>query len=502
MALDHVHSPPVRTENIATASDAQQRRPFPQRARNRARNRLMKRVLTASDIFSVAGAFVCSELLYKSAAGPNGRVELALIASLPGWIVLAKLLGLYDRGEIRAEHSTIDELPSIIEMTAIGVLLFTGAVVATGITSLYTPGILLFFIFAAASIAVMRGLMRLLVHRRAAPIENAVIIGAGLIGQLVALKLIEHNDRGINLVGFVDSAPRELASELDRVAVLGGPERLPEIIRFFDVDRAIIAFSRETPSETLDIIRSMRNLNVQIDIVPRLFEMVGPRVDTYTLNGLPMLGLAPGVIPRSSLYLKRAIDIVLGSVLLILLAPLFAYIALRIKLDSNGPVLYRHVRVGRGGKGFCLYKFRTMTVDRDGTLDFQRLMLDPVLRTEFESTYKLRNDPRVTRFGAFLRRTSLDELPQLVNVIRGEMSLIGPRPVVRAELERYGRDAEALTTLPPGITGYWQISGRSDVSYPERVRLDMSYVRDWSLPLDLTILAKTARVILSRRGAY
>jgi undecaprenyl-phosphate galactose phosphotransferase len=203
-------------------------------------------------------------------------------------------------------------------------------------------------------------------------------------------------------------------------------------------------------------------------------------------------------------------DRVLSALALVLLAPFFVVIALLIKLDSPGPVFYRHDRLARGGRSFGLFKFRTMGLEycrgehyggAKAEIAFRQLMDDPEHREQFSEKYKLAKDPRVTRFGDFLRRTSLDELPQLLNVFLGDISLVGPRPITTDELKRYGVMAEQLLDIHPGVTGYWQINGRSQISYEERVRLDLLYVSNWSVGLDLSIMAKTFRVLVSRFGA-
>jgi exopolysaccharide production protein ExoY len=233
-------------------------------------------------------------------------------------------------------------------------------------------------------------------------------------------------------------------------------------------------------------------------------------VSIHTVEGVPLLGLPPVNLARSSLLVKRGVDVVLSALGLIVLAPLFLVVALLVKRDSAGPVFYRHERIGRGGRPFRLFKFRTMYREacrgadyggRDAEAAFAHLMADPLRRAEFETTYKLQDDPRVTRFGAWLRRTSLDELPQLINVLLGDISLVGPRPVTSDELARYGKGVDGLLNLRPGVTGYWQVNGRSSLEYEDRVRLDLAYVGGWSLGLDVMILARTLRVLLTRSGA-
>ena len=293
--------------------------------------------------------------------------------------------------------------------------------------------------------------------------------------------------------------------------LLGAPERLPALMELLDVDRVMIAFSRSDHRTMVALIRALKDFDVRIDIVPRLFEGFGTRVGVHVVDGLPLVGLPPLRLSRPALALKRTMDVALSLAGLVALAPLFAAIAFLIKRDSRGPVFYRHERIGRDGRPIRVYKFRTMRLEccrGDGyggdaaEEAFRRLMADPERRAEFERNYKLAEDPRVTRFGAVLRRTSLDELPQLLNILRGDISLVGPRPVTREELSRYGGDADALLNLRPGLTGYWQISGRSVTSYSERVRLDMAYVTGWSLSTDLVILAKSfGKVVLARHGA-
>jgi exopolysaccharide biosynthesis polyprenyl glycosylphosphotransferase len=349
-------------------------------------------------------------------------------------------------------------------------------------------------------------------RRQIAYLQNTIIVGAGDVGQLLARKYLAHPEYGINLVGFVDAHPKMLGPGLDHLAVLGTVSDLQNLIRAFDIERVLVAFSNESHTETLAMLRELRKLDVQVDIVPRLFEEVGPSLSVHTVEGFPILSLTRTHLSRSSALLKRSVDVTLSSVALLVLAPLFLAIAIAIKLDSRGPILYRHDRIGRGGRKIDVLKFRTMFIEycrgaryAGSAADraFEELLGDSARREEFERSYKLTSDPRVTRVGAFLRRTSLDELPQLVNVLRGELSLVGPRPLVAEEVERYyGGEAETLLSVKPGITGYWQVNGRSELAYVDRVRLDLAYIANWSLELDFRIIVKTFHVIFGRRGAF
>lgn len=198
---------------------------------------------------------------------------------------------------------------------------------------------------------------------------------------------------------------------------------------------------------------------------------------------------------------NRSFDLAAGTVVLLLALPLMAAIAVAVKLDSPGPVIFAHRRIGRGGREFKCYKFRTMVVNAEAVLQ-ELLSKDPALRAEWKRDFKLKNDPRITRVGRFLRRTGLDELPQIFNVLKGEMSLVGPRPIVKKEVLRFGPYIDDFYLVRPGITGLWQVSGRNDIDYGDRIRLESWYVRNWSLWLDITILIRTFGVVLARRGAY
>jgi len=247
----------------------------------------------------------------------------------------------------------------------------------------------------------------------------------------VALKLLHHPEYGVNVVGFVDEHPRARDNDLGELSILGRTAQLPLIIKEYDVERVIVAFSQHPHARTLELIRDLNALDVQVDIVPRLFEVIGPHSTIHAAEGLPLIGLAPARLPRSSLACKRGMDIVGSVVGLLLLSPLFLLTAVLIKLDSSGPVFFRQTRVGRADREFRILKFRTMGADADLHKD-EITHLNKHLGSD-DRMFKAANDPRVTRVGRFLRRRSLDEFPQLFNVLRGEMSLVGPRPLIPEE---------------------------------------------------------------------
>jgi exopolysaccharide biosynthesis polyprenyl glycosylphosphotransferase len=487
----------------------------------RRRGWLVRRLLLAGDLLGLVAAILLAEWLAtpgaEGAVGAQTEILLFLV-SLPGWILVANLYGLYERDEAHADHSTVDELIGVFHMVTVCTAAFGVGAWLAGIAHPHPFKLVIFWLSAIVLVPLARGAARAIARRRMSYLQNAVIVGAGDVGQRVAKKLLLHPEYGINVVGFVDQHPKERHDGLEGVTILGGPERLGTIIRLLDVERVIVAFSNESREELAELVASLKDFDVQVDIVPRFFEVVGPRATIHALEGLPLVGLRPLRMSRVSIVLKRALDVGIALAVLIAFLPVFAAIAVLIRLGSAGPVIHRDVRIGRNGARFRAFKFRTMYVERgditdealDGTLE--KILRDPVAKEEFDRTRKLSRDPRVTPLGKWLRRWSLDELPQFINVIRGDVSLVGPRPITQFEFERYASDSTAAYrptqmgywnfNLRPGLTGYWQINGRSSTEYTDRLRLDLLYLTNWSLALDFVILAKTARVIARGNGAF
>jgi exopolysaccharide biosynthesis polyprenyl glycosylphosphotransferase len=495
----------------------------------RRRGRLVRRMLVLADFLGLLVAFFVGELFSSGPIGRHGEFdvlgELALLgASLPLWVSLAKLNGLYDRDEERTDHSTPDDLGSVFQLVAVGTWLVVALSLLTGLADPELSRMLIFWVLAVVFIVAFRSIARVVCRRTPNYVQNAIVMGAGDVGQRVARKLVQHPEYGVNVVGFIDEAPPELPPELAHIAYLGTPASLLRLADVLDVDRVVLAFSRTPLPTKLELVRQLKESEVQVDLVPWMFDVVGLKADIHAVEGLPLVGLSPPRAGRSSLRLKRALDFVLAAAGLVCVSPLMALIAIGIKLDSAGPLLYRSERVGGQGRRFRAYKFRTMHLAYcrgaaygGGAAEeaFSELMQDPRAHAEFSRTRKVRDDPRVTRFGAVLRRSSLDELPQLINVLVGDISLVGPRPITADEAREYGLESEnghrpgpgllsywQIPDLRPGLTGYWQINGRSTTTYEDRVRMDMAYATSRSLALDLVILAKTFRVLFSRQGAY
>ena len=467
---------------------------------------LVRRLLVLADVVGLVLAFVAVELVFGAGAGAGNRAtsveeSLLLLATLPGWIVIAKLYRLYDQDEERTHHPTTDDFSGVFHLVTVGVWLFFAGTWAFGIAHPDLSKLIGFWAAAIGLVTLARACARRISRHSLSYLQNTIIVGAGDVGQQVARKLLRHPEYGINLVGFVDSHPLPRQDGLDQVALLGPSERLPELVRLLDVERIVIAFSGDSSEETLALVRSLEEVEVQIDIVPRLFELVSPRVQVDTVEGLPLVELPPRRLSPSSRAIKRTIDIVGAGVLLLVTSPLFAYIAWRVKRDSPGPVFFRQKRLGLHQREFTALKFRTMRTDVDDVAhrDYIRRTMDPRTAPTVNGIYKLGGDG-ITPFGHWLRKTSLDELPQLINVLRGDMSLVGPRPCIAYETEHFLPHHFDRFLVPAGITGLWQVTARSQATFREALDMDVAYAHGWSLGLDLRLLCRTPFEVFARRA--
>ena len=362
--------------------------------------------------------------------------------------------------------------------------------------SLSTP----FLIFS--SHLVVRKLLRYY-RSQGKNIRHAVIVGAGDLGIRMATQMEEIPWAGIEVVGFFDDKRQDQGlTEIDKT-ILGRINELHDYLLVNDIDYVYVALPMRAERKIFRILRECRDLGAQIYLVPDLYIFGLHHAEIQSLGDMLVLNFNP-----DSSW-KRIFDVLFSSTVLFLTAPMMLAIMLAVKLDSRGPVFYRHRRIMATGREFSCLKFRTMVVDADKKLK-EILRDNPELAAEWEKNFKLKNDPRVTRIGRFLRRTSLDEFPQFVNVLRGEMSVVGARPIVGRELEEYykGNGAEnssagRYVSMKPGITGPWQVMKRNDMeNYQERVELDDWYVLNYSLAGDVKIIVKTVRCMFSGRGAY
>jgi exopolysaccharide biosynthesis polyprenyl glycosylphosphotransferase len=460
------------------------------------RSWLVRRALVAADVIGLTVAFVVAELVYPMRmhqAGSLGRAsEIAFFAvSLPGWVVAAKIYGLYDKDDERTDHSTADDFSGVFHLVTVCTwLLYAGSL----LTALFNPQFGKLFVFWALAIAGVtsaRGVARVYCRRQIHYLQNTVIVGAGNVGQTIARKLLNHPEYGINLVGFIDDQPKERQPGLEHLTLLGGQDAISELVELLDVERVIVAFSNETHEASLSLIRALNELAVRVDIVPRFFEVLSPGADVHAIEGLPIWSVPSGELSRSNRGLKRAVDLIGASVGLVVMSPVLALIAVAVKLDSTGPVFFRQVRMGAGVERFRIWKFRTMAVDAEVRKSEVAHMNKHLSPGNDPRMFKINDDPRVTRLGRHLRRWSLDELPQLFNVLGGEMSLVGPRPLILDEHQFVDAWAARRLDLRPGITGLWQVLGRDDIGFDEMVKLDYLYVTTWSFFNDLKLIVRT-----------
>ena len=474
--------------------------------RRRSRARLVRRLLLLADIVGLIAAFAVTEAVRPGRGGSFGsevaRLFVAFVVSLPAWVVAASLYGLYDHDEERTDHSTTDDVVGVFHLVTVGVwILFAGAWL-TGWTTPQLRNTMLFWLLAIAFITTARALARAVARRSANYVQNAVIVGAGEVAQLIGRKYLLHPEYGIHLLGLVDDDPLSLRDELSEVPVWPMSD-LVEIVREKRVDRVLVAFSGAPDAVTLALVHDVRKLDVQVDIVPRLFEVMPPNVEVHSVEGIALLGLRPVRIGGAARFVKRTIDLAGAVALLIATAPLFAVIAWRIKRGSPGPILFRQTRLGREMREFTALKFRTMTDERhdEEHREYLATIMNSTATVGDNGLYKLERPASVTAVGHWLRRTSLDELPQLLNVIRGDMSLVGPRPCIPYETTLFQTHHFDRFAVPAGITGLWQVTARSRATFGEALDLDVAYARGWSLALDLKLLARTPIQIFRGEGA-
>jgi len=492
-----------RTDPVAPLEPAT-KPAYPRFAGHRLRRRgwVLRRALLAADAVAFAGAVALVAALQADINFADPAVWAFGVAAFCAWVLFAQGYGLYLNDEIQAVRPTADDVPGVILLvtltTWVGVLVLDATRIAQpamGLTAV-------FWAVAIAFVLAMRAVARGALSRRFVVRERTLIVGAGHVGSEVARKLGRRPEYGLEVIGFLDDEPLydPLRAADDGPPQLGGTSRIEHVLEAYRVERVIFAFSRLPAREQIELFQRCMELGVQVDIVPRLYEVMGSRMQVHDVDGLPLVGLRVPRLSHSSRLLKRSLDLALSVALLIVFAPLLAFTALRIKLESPGPVLFWQERMGAGGRRFRIVKFRTMYADaEERKADLAHLNK----HTEDGPTmFKIPDDPRITPFGHFLRRWSIDELPQLWNVLRGEMSLVGPRPLILAEDENVVGAGRQRLRLTPGVTGLWQVLGRSDIPFREMITLDYLYVTNWSLWGDVKLLARTIPRVLQKTGAY
>jgi exopolysaccharide biosynthesis polyprenyl glycosylphosphotransferase len=454
------------------------------------RDAAVRRLLAISDLAGIAAALAIALLLFSY----HPRQFVWGLVSLPVWIVVLKAYGLYDRDIKRISHGTTDDLPWLFHAILVGsILLF-------GYYRLTPPGSITLTsaaVFACAVLLAASGL-RAVARRFAVAIlgpECVLLVGGRREIETLGRKLDAHPEYGAKPVGIIaagTSAPG--GSTLPLLGRLDGLD-LEAVVGAHRVERVVLAHQDFDDATLLDLLHRSRELGVKVNVLPQPFDALGPSVEVDDVEGITVLGINPPVLPRSSRALKRAMDLAGSLALLLLAAPLMTLIAVAIKLDSRGPVFFRQERIGRGGRRFSLVKFRTMA--RDAEKRRQALLA----QSKDPGWLLLDHDPRVTGVGRFLRLSSLDELPQLWNVLKGEMSLVGPRPLIESEDRQLEGWRRCRVDLTPGMTGLWQVLGRTSIPFEEMVKLDYLYVTNWSLWSDFRLIMRTLPAVLLKRGA-
>ncbi len=491
-------------------------RPDPTPASIQRKNRLLAGVkrrwlliggLVVSDVILINIAFVIAywiryDLQWLRVVDPAFLVPFSVF--IPFALILTSLLILIYRQEglyrLRRGTSWFDEVYAIVNGTTTGIVIMVVLVFISRPT-FYSR---LIFFYAGALIIVLLSLSRLIknivvqrMRQRGIGVARAIIVGAGEMGRTVMRTMVAHPELGYEIVGFVDDDPAKGTKDIGRFKGLGSLDNLAPLVQNEAIDEVIITLPWQYHRKIMAIMAQCERENVRARIVPDLFQMTLSRMSITEMAGIPLIGVKQVTISGVNRFVKRAIDFTFSLSFLILAAPLMGLIALAIKLDSPGPVLFRQERVGKGGRHFTLYKFRSMTVDAEA----QRELLRDLNEAD-GPLFKIKDDPRRTRVGRWLRRFSLDELPQLYNVLRGDMSLIGPRPPLPEEVAQYQPWHMRRLEVAPGITGLWQVSGRSEIPFDEMVLLDIYYAEQWTPALDIRIFLRTIPKVIFGDGAY
>jgi exopolysaccharide biosynthesis polyprenyl glycosylphosphotransferase len=434
---------------------------------------------------------------YQPAASPIDLYQSLVFLIAPSWLFIFFIFGLYDFKNI---FSGMQEYTKIFNACTLGVMFIVLLTFLYPTLTLARGWVVLSWLFTSAFVGLGRfGFRRIIQHLRGQGhfVKKAIIVGANEEGRAIADQLQSNIKAGLQIVGFVDDDFATINEPLLKIPLLGPIDSIVQVIQQKHANEVIIASTALPRQKLLELFQKLDANNVPTQLSSGLYEILTTGVEVQEIGNVPLLSINKMRLTGADTVFKRLLDLVGAVIALTIFLPLMLFITVAVKLDSSGPIIYRRRVVGAGGKLFDALKFRTMCIDAD-----ERLAKDASLRSQFQQNHKLKDDPRVTRVGRFLRRTSLDELPQLFNVLIGQMSLVGPRMITSPERDYYGKWSMNLFTVKPGMTGLWQVSGRSDVSYEERVRLDMHYIRNYSIWLDLYILWLTIPTVLQKRGAY
>ena len=461
-------------------------------AANLLRDALFRRMLLAADIVAIAGAFL---LVTRLSSRPLQLTWLSVVC-LPLLLIGAKVFGLYDRDETLLRKTTLDEVPKLFHLAtlcALGAWIGGSLIVEGG--AMRSAEALALWVALLTALVLARTLART-TALRLSPAERCLFVGDEVSAGTISSKLTDHGGVKAKVVAQLDldgaASWSTDASSAPRLS------EIRDLAQSLDVHRAIVApgwGAAADSHETHNLVRTLKAVGVRVSVLPRMLEVVGSSVEFDDVHGVTLMGVRRFDLTRSSRVLKRAFDLLGASIGLLAVSPLLVAVAVAIKLDGRGPVFFRQLRVGRHGRRFYMLKFRTMVPDAEALKDSLRDRNEAQ-----EGLFKIAEDPRVTRVGSFLRKSALDELPQLFNILKGQMSLVGPRPLVVEEDQRVEGWHRQRLELMPGMTGPWQILGPARVPLKEMVALDYLYVANWSLWTDVKILLRTIPHVLGRRG--
>ena len=456
--------------------------------------------------------------VFATGAGFAWSDSFAPYGALLVFVVAIRLLSFRysDLYRVRGEFSLFDDGIRVFKATAIGSLLIVAA------AFLYRGGFefrafsyarsvfVADFLFVLVSVGVLRFVMRavqMFVRSRQINLIPTLVVGRGPEASLFIREMRERPALGYRVIGVVDTRPVDAQVTYEDVPVIGTLDSLPELIRDSGANEVIIAEADVNADALFEVMmRCGRRRGVEFRIAPSLFNCLPRKTEIDQIGVLPMIRLFREPLSSGARILKRTFDLIFAALAIVVLFPLWLVIAVLIKLDSRGPVFYTQERVGMDGRLFLLYKFRTMKAGADPQLhrEYQKAFIagraEANIGNDSKPTYKLLADPRITRIGKLLRRTSLDEVPQLLNVLLGDMSLVGPRPPIPYEVEAYELWHRKRLDMKPGLTGLWQVSGRNRLPFEEMVRLDLFYIENWSLLLDLKIILRTGFVMVGGQG--
>jgi exopolysaccharide biosynthesis polyprenyl glycosylphosphotransferase len=453
---------------------------------------MLRRLLATGDWVSIFVALCVATAL--TATTDVAKLFWAVLFT-PAWLLVIKLHGLYDNDHRRIRHSTLDELPSLISASALGTIVLDGLLWLSPVGALSAKSAIIVGTGAVLACFCSRAILRF-VWQRFTGVATGLVIGPAAMADIVSRRIATHPEARLRLVGYL-SAPvdKDRRATLPR---LGSVEEISRVAREYEVERVVVAEQEDIGERDAEhLIEECKAAGLGLTFLPQHFGLLGPGIELNRLAELPVLDFRFSDPPRSTVALKRGMDLVVGGVLLTLLSPFLLAIALLILLDSGRPVLFRQRRVGKDGRPFTVLKFRTMVQGAEEQLgelvDLEKLD---------EPAFKIADDPRITRAGRRLRRYSLDELPQFINVVRGDMSLVGPRPEEEAVVALYDERQRMRLAVKPGMTGPMQVYGRADLTFEERLAMERDYLDNISVAGDLAILLRTPAAIVRGDGAY